>query len=125
MNCQRASMTSKTKVPTYFRAAQVWGSAVLWFALNQAQVWAQDAASNATAARSDYRVRSLTDALLSTVLFGLLGIALAIVGFKLLDIVVKFDLEREICEKQNLAVAVLCGLMVLGICLIIAATVMS
>ena len=65
------------------------------------------------------------DAIISVVLFGLLGIVLAIVGFKLFDAVVKFDFEREICEKQNIAVAILCGFMVLGICLIIAATVLS
>lgn len=134
MNCQRASTEMKTTFPTmatsvatkYLGRARVWAGAALWFALNQAQVWAQDtAATGATGGRSDYRARSLTDALLSTVLFGLLGIVLAIVGFKLFDLVVKFDLEREICEKQNLAVAIMCGFMVLGICLIIAATVLS
>lgn len=126
MNCQRASKPMKTTGTKYFGALQLWLGVAFWFALNQAQVWAQDTAVNAaTGGRSDYRARTLTDSLLSTVLFGLLGIALAIVGFKLFDIVVKFDLEREICEKQNLAVAILCGFMVLGICLIIAATVLS
>ena len=118
-------MKLTTRGAKYFRAAQLWAGAAFWFALNQAQVWAQNAAASPVGGRSDYRARTLTDALLSTVLFGLLGIVLAIVGFKLFDIVVKFDLEREICEKQNLAVAILCGFMVLGICLIIAATVLS
>ena len=125
MNCQRASTEIKTMAAKYFGRARVWAGAALWFALNQAQVWAQDTAAGGAGGRADYRPRTMTDALLSTVLFGLLGIVLAIVGFKLFDIVVKFDLEREICEKQNLAVAVMCGFMVLGICLIIAATVLS
>jgi uncharacterized membrane protein YjfL (UPF0719 family) len=78
-----------------------------------------------TAARSQAPARDIVGSAISTVIFGMLGIILAIIGFKLFDIVVKFDLEREICEKQNLAVALLCGFMVLGICLIIAATVLS
>jgi hypothetical protein len=69
--------------------------------------------------------RDLGASVVSTIIFALLGIVLAIIGFKLFDIAVKFDFETEICEKQNLAVAVLCGFMVLGICIIIAATVLS
>jgi uncharacterized membrane protein YjfL (UPF0719 family) len=48
----------------------------------------------------------------------------AIVGFKLFDALIPFNLEQEICEKQNLAVAILCAGMVLGICLIVAAAVL-
>jgi hypothetical protein len=90
----------------------------------QGSVLAQEAAGRSVA-RANYEPRNLMDSVLSVVLFGLLGIALAILGFKLFDIVVKFDFEREICEKQNMAVAILCGFMVLGICIIIAATVLS
>ena len=52
------------------------------------------------------------------------GIVLAILGYKVFDLLTPFDLEREMCEKQNMAVAVLCGAMVLGICLIVAAAVL-
>ncbi len=58
-------------------------------------------------------------ALLGSVAFGLVGIVLAIVGFKLFDAVIPFSLEKEICEKGNLAVAILSAAMILGICLII------
>jgi uncharacterized membrane protein YjfL (UPF0719 family) len=93
-----------------------WGMAGVVL-MNAMQVWAQTGTPAAT--------RNIGASVLSTIVFGLLGILLAIIGFKLFDIVVKFDLEKEICEKQNLAASILCGFMVLGICLIVAATVLS
>lgn len=80
--------------------------------------WAQDTA------RVPLR-QSITDAVVSTLLFGVIGIVLAIVGFKLFDLATPLSLEREICEKQNIAAAIVAAAMVLGICLIIAATVSS
>ena len=62
-------------------------------------------------------------AVVATLVFGLVGIALAITGFKVFDLFTKFSLEEEICGKKNVAVAILCAGMVLGICIIVAATV--
>jgi ABC-type phosphate transport system permease subunit len=56
-----------------------------------------------------------------SVIFGIVGIVLAIIGFKLFDLVTPFNLEKEIQEK-NLAVGILCAAIVLGICHIIAAS---
>src|SRR2546423_15408555 len=64
-------------------------------------------------------------ALLATVAFGFVGIALAIIGFKLFDAFTKFDLEKEICDNRNMAVAVLCAGLLVGICLIIAAAIVG
>ena len=88
-------------------------TAVAW-AQNEAQAPARVSVSS-----------NLGPALLSTLLFALIGIVLAIVGFKLFDAATPFSLEREICEKQNLAAGILGGAIVIGICLIIAATVLS
>src|SRR6185369_2449923 len=68
---------------------------------------------------------TLGGALLATLAFGLAGIFLAIAGFKLFDAFTKFNLEKEICENRNMAVAVLCGAMLLGICLIVAAAIVG
>jgi uncharacterized membrane protein YjfL (UPF0719 family) len=65
---------------------------------------------------------SLWEALLATAVFGLLGIILAIIGFKLFDFVTPFNLEKEMCENKNVAVGILCGAIVLGICWIVAAS---
>ena len=44
---------------------------------------------------------------LSTLTFGLIGIILAIIGFKLFDFLTPGNLEDEIIKKQNLAAAIL------------------
>lgn len=62
-------------------------------------------------------------AVLSTVIFGAVGIAMAVGGFKVFDALIKYDLEKEICENRNVAVAILSAGIVLGICLIVAAVV--
>jgi putative membrane protein len=69
--------------------------------------------------------RTLMDQAISMILFSGLGIILAIAGFKFFDLAIKFDIEREICEKNNIAAAILAGAVVLGICLIVAVVVMS
>ena len=80
--------------------------------------WAQGEPARA------WRAGTLIEAVASTLIFGLIGIVLAILGFKLFDAVVKVNLEQEICEKQNIAVALLCAGMVLGICIVVAAAVL-
>ena len=70
-----------------------------------------------------WRPDSLPMQVLSTVLFAGLGIVLAIVGFKLFDLATPFSLESEICERQNIAVAIISGSMIIGISIIIAVAV--
>lgn len=62
-------------------------------------------------------------AVLATLVFGGLGIVLAIIGFKLFDLVTPGNLSEEIFKKQNLAAAILGAAILLGICLIVAAAV--
>ena len=59
----------------------------------------------------------------SSVVFGSIGIVLAVVGFKLFDLITPFNLEKEMCENKNVAVGILCGAIVVGICHIIAASI--
>jgi len=59
---------------------------------------------------------------IASIIFGLVGIVLAIVGFKLFDLITPFNLEKEICQEKNIAVGILCAAIVLGICHIIAAS---
>ena len=62
------------------------------------------------------------ESVMASVVFGLVGIVLAVVGFKLFDLVTPFNLEKEMCENKNVAVGILCAAIVLGICHIIAAS---
>ena len=59
-----------------------------------------------------------------TVIFGLLGIGLAVLGFKVFDwLTPRIDIQRELGEKHNIAVAILVGAILLGICHIVAVAV--
>ena len=61
--------------------------------------------------------------LLATSLYALLGIVLAIIGFRLFDWATPGKLNEEIFEKKNTAAAILGAALILGICLIIAAAI--
>ncbi len=54
-------------------------------------------------------------------LFSLLGILIAIAGYKLFDKCTPGDLHREIVENKNVAAARVAGAVILGVCIIIAA----
>ena len=64
------------------------------------------------------------EAVLATIVYGGIGIAMAIIGFKLFDLFTPGRLEAEICEKQNVAAGLLGAAVVLGISLIIAAAIL-
>ena len=68
---------------------------------------------------------TLLDHILSTLLFGLIGVVLAILGFKLFDLVMRHNIEQEIFEHKNMAAAILAGAVVLGVSLIVAATLLA
>lgn len=97
---------------------------LLWSAGGALILAASALAQDGTTRGGTWQPTTLLWAIISTLIFGLLGIVMAILGFKLFDALTPFQLEREICEKQNIAVAILCGAMVLGICIIIAVVVL-
>jgi putative membrane protein len=66
--------------------------------------------------------RTIGEALLYMLVFALAGIVMAILGYKLFDKFTPGDLHKEIVEKQNVAAAVIAAAVVLGICIIIAAS---
>jgi uncharacterized membrane protein YjfL (UPF0719 family) len=61
--------------------------------------------------------------LLAALMFAVLGIVILVLSFVLLDRLTPYDLWREVVEKQNVAVAVLGGLALLGLSVIIAAAI--
>jgi putative membrane protein len=104
------------------RLSGVWAAGLLLIAASAA--WAQGIQVPVQGG-AGYRPANLLEAVISTVVFSLIGIILAIAGFKLFDLAIPFSLEKEICEKNNIAVALLASAMVLGICLIVAFVVIS
>lgn len=63
----------------------------------------------------------LVDGILSTIIYGIIGIVFAAIAFKMADWLTPGDLKEQIAEHENRALAILAGSMVLGVCLIIAA----
>lgn len=85
------------------------------------------AAAQGTAAPtgSGYHPATLWDQVVSTIVFSMVGILIAILGFKLFDLAIKFDVEKEICEKNNMSAALLAASVILGTCIIVACVVLS
>ena len=61
--------------------------------------------------------------LVNAIVYAILGIAIFILSFAILDRITPYALWQEIVEKQNVALAVLLGAMSLGMSVIIAASV--
>ena len=59
-------------------------------------------------------------ALLSATVFGLLGIVLMLLGFKAFDLMTpKIDVQRELAERNNMAVAVVVAAVLISISIIV------
>lgn len=57
---------------------------------------------------------------ISTIVFGLLGLILAILGFKIFDwITPRIDIQKELAEKDNRSVAIVCAAIIIGICFVV------
>jgi hypothetical protein len=70
---------------------------------------------------AEFRWSALPNSLLAFVIFGLAGILMAIVGYKLFDLLTPGDLHGEIFEKKNLAAGLLAGSVIIGVCIVLAA----
>ncbi|TAE12550.1 MAG: DUF350 domain-containing protein [Bacteroidetes bacterium] len=65
--------------------------------------------------------QTLLQGVMESLLYSVIGIILAVVAFKVVDWITPGDLSSQISKEGNVAVAVLLGFLVLGICIIIAA----
>ena len=67
---------------------------------------------------------SFAMALASSAVFGVLGILLMVLGFKLFDWACpKIDFEKELAEKGNIAVAIVGAAIIIGVGVVVAAIV--
>jgi uncharacterized membrane protein YjfL (UPF0719 family) len=77
------------------------------------------------AASLDWHAASLGQAVLYTVLFSLLGIGLAVVGYKIFDLCTPGDLHEEIIKNRNVAAAIVGGAVIIGVSVVIAAAIVG
>jgi uncharacterized membrane protein YjfL (UPF0719 family) len=61
--------------------------------------------------------------LLWSLIYGVLGIVLTIAGYKIFDWITPIDVEKELSERQNIAVAIVCAAVIVGIALVISAAI--
>jgi putative membrane protein len=61
---------------------------------------------------------------ITAVVYGVIGILLVLGGFKVFDALTpKLDIQKELAENKNVAVAIVCSAVILGICYIVASVV--
>ncbi len=76
-------------------------------------------------ATPSWHAQSLGQAVAYMLLFAIIGIIVAIIGYKLFDKCTPGDLNKEILENRNVAAAIVAGSVILGVCLIIAAAMLG
>lgn len=64
-------------------------------------------------------------ALLSTVVYGLIGIALCVLGYFAFDKIAGLSLQHELVEDQNIALGIMLAGVFIGIALVVAAVMIS
>ncbi len=83
------------------------------------------AATVETAASPTWHAQSLGQAIANMLIFAALGIAAAVVGYKIFDKCTPGDLSKEILENKNVAAAIVAAAVILGVCLIVAVAMMG
>lgn len=73
----------------------------------------------------DVSLSGLSAGVVATVLYSLIGIIMASIGFKVVDFLTPGNLADEVANKGNRALAILAGSMILGVCIIIASAVIG
>ena len=63
--------------------------------------------------------------ILSTLIYSFLGLILMLIAYGVIEKMTPFSVRKEIEEDQNTSLGIIIGCMMLGISLIIAATIMS
>jgi uncharacterized membrane protein YjfL (UPF0719 family) len=82
-------------------------------------------AADTAAAVSSWHAQTLLSAIGNVLIFAGIGIAAAIIGFKIFDLCTPGHLEREIIENKNIAAAIVAAAAILGVCIIIAASMLG
>lgn len=64
----------------------------------------------------------LADGVLSTIIYSLIGILMAFLSYRVIDAFLPGNLSEQLTTEKNVAVGIVAGAMMLGVCIIIAAT---
>jgi putative membrane protein len=73
----------------------------------------------------NWHAHSLLQAIGNVLLFAAIGIATAIIGYKVFDKCTPGDLHKEILEHKNIAAAIVAAAVIIGVSIIIAASMLG
>ncbi len=82
-------------------------------------------AAEAPPAAASWHAQTLLSAVGNVLIFAAIGIAAAIIGFKVFDWCTPGDLQKEIIENKNVAAAIVAAAAILGVSIIIAASMLG
>jgi putative membrane protein len=74
---------------------------------------------------TSWHAQSLGQAVAYMLIFAMVGIAVAVAGYKIFDKCTPGDLNKEILEHRNVAAAILAGAVILGVSIIVAAAMLG
>lgn len=77
--------------------------------------------SSAHAVGSEFVGIPILDDILSTIIYSAIGIFMALVAYRGIDVLTPGDLSGDIAKNQNSALAILAGSIMIGVCIIIGA----
>ena len=68
---------------------------------------------------------NLKEGIISTLIYALIGIVAAVISYFIVDLLIPGKMGKQIAEDKNLPIAVVAAAMILGICIIIAASIVG
>ncbi|TAE75754.1 MAG: DUF350 domain-containing protein [Bacteroidetes bacterium] len=63
---------------------------------------------------------SLADGVINSLVYSGLGLVMALIAYKLIDLIIPGKISEQIGKENNVAMAIVVGSLILGICIIIA-----
>ena len=78
-----------------------------------------------TVPAANWHAQTLLSAIGNVLIFAAIGIVAAIIGFKVFDKCTPGHLEKEILENKNVAAAIIAAAVILGVSIIIAASMLG
>ena len=67
--------------------------------------------------------RPAWNSFLWAIIYGVMGIVLTIAGYKIFDWVTPINVEKELSERQNIAVAIVAAAVIIGIAIVMHAAI--
>jgi uncharacterized membrane protein YjfL (UPF0719 family) len=72
-----------------------------------------------------FSIEAIERGLVGTIVYSLVGILMAVLAFKIIDLVLPGKMTHQITEDRNVAVALVASSLILGVCIIIAAAIIG